>query len=108
MRFSIALTIFAAGLVVAAPTPAPAPGLFSLGDKGDNDGKGDKDDKKKDGGAIAVCETATAAEHVSCIEACKKDAACIVLCTSKAVGGYTGCAGVGSAPKPAPKATPKA
>lgn len=33
---------------------------------------------KRDGGAIATCETQVAADQVACIDACAKDAACIV------------------------------
>ncbi|TQN64375.1 hypothetical protein CSHISOI_11045 [Colletotrichum shisoi] len=93
MRFSTALSIFAAGLVVAAPAPVDLT---------------DKDAGKKDGGAVAACETATAAEQVSCIDGCDKNAACIVACTSKAVAGYTGCAGAGPGPAPKAPVTPKA
>ncbi|KAK1672360.1 hypothetical protein BDP55DRAFT_731589 [Colletotrichum godetiae] len=112
MRFSTAFTLLAATLAVAAPAPAD---LQADGDKG----KG-----KKEGGAIAACETQTAADHVKCIDACGaaksvlmrradqglgdkgdkgkggKDKGCILDCTSKAVAGYTGCAGVGPGPVP--------
>lgn len=64
MRFSAAITFFVATLVAAAPAPA------DLSDKSDIVAR-------EDGGAIATCETATAAEHVKCIDACGKDAACI-------------------------------
>ncbi|KZL85551.1 hypothetical protein CI238_04619 [Colletotrichum incanum] len=84
MRFSTALTIFAATLVVAAPTPADENLKVSEKD----------DDGKKVGGSIAACETATAAEQVACITNCGKDAACITSCSAKAVAGYTSCAGV--------------
>ncbi|OHE94373.1 hypothetical protein CORC01_10301 [Colletotrichum orchidophilum] len=110
MRFSTVFTLLAASLVIAAPAPAD---LQAAGDKGG----------KKDGGAIATCETSTAAEHVKCIDACGggksvarreelglgirgdkgngKDKGCIMDCTSKAVAGYISCAGAGSGTAPA-------
>ncbi|KAI3537974.1 hypothetical protein CSPX01_09771 [Colletotrichum filicis] len=108
MRFSTVFTLLAATLVVAAPAPADLQA----------DGGKDKGGKKE-GGAIASCEVQTAADHVKCIDACGaakrsllkradqglgdkgdkgkggKDKGCIMDCTSKAVAGYTGCAGVG-------------
>ncbi|GKT41575.1 uncharacterized protein ColSpa_01756 [Colletotrichum spaethianum] len=87
MRFYTALTIFAATLVVAAPTPVEQnnENLWACGKEKDG---------KKEGGSIAACETATAADHVACIKSCAKDAACITDCSAKAVAGYTACAGV--------------
>ncbi|GKT64935.1 hypothetical protein ColTof4_07332 [Colletotrichum tofieldiae] len=84
MRFSTALTIFAATLIVAAPTPDDQ--HLNISEK--------DDDGKKTGGSIAACETATAAQQVACITNCGKDAACITDCSAKAVAGYTSCAGV--------------
>ncbi|KAF4784429.1 hypothetical protein HER10_EVM0008309 [Colletotrichum scovillei] len=86
MRFSTVFTLLAATLVVAAPAPADLQA----------DGGKDKGGKKE-GGAIASCEVQTAADHVKCIDAC---GAAKRSLTSKAVAGYTGCAGVGPGPAP--------
>ncbi|KAI3541364.1 hypothetical protein CABS01_03063 [Colletotrichum abscissum] len=76
MQFSTVFAIFAATMVAAAPT---SPMDSSL-------------EARKDPGAIAACETQTAADQVACIDKCNKDAACITACSLDAAQKYTACA----------------